>query len=74
MGELEMVQNAAWDVLTGQRRTPRVILQIGYLIDYATSVKEVMKAMSLIGEFEIEEAAAEEEALLNQGFSARLEM
>lgn len=70
MIELETVQENAWEVLTSRSRSPRVILQIGYLIDFASTVKDVLLALSMLGDFETEEASATEEAVLN----ARWEM
>lgn len=63
--DLEDVKRAAWHALMVTSRYPRVALQIGYLIDKATTLTEVTLALAMIGDFETEEEAAAEEAFLS---------
>lgn len=63
---VEAVRRSAWFILGRTARSRRVILQVGYLIDAAATVHEVLAALAMIGEFEIEEQAAAEEHELNE--------
>lgn len=62
---LEQTKRDAWGVLMCTTNYHRVALQIGWLIDHATNVREILLALAMIGEFELEEEGAEEEARLN---------
>lgn len=65
MSELDRLKDTAWGAMMATARYPYVALQIGYLIDKATNAREVLLALAMIGEFEIEEESAREEAQLN---------
>lgn len=63
--ELERIRRGAWQLLINTARYKCVIRQIGWMIDRAESVGDVLRAVGLIGEFEIEEEFARQEVILN---------
>ena len=62
---LEEVRRIAWLTLMRTAKYPRVILQVGYLIDRAQTVTGILDAVAMIGEFEAEEEGARFEAEVN---------
>lgn len=65
MTELQRLQKGAKRMLEESTSVAVVQMQIGWLIDNAKVIKDVLRAVSLIEEFETEEEFARQEALLN---------